>query len=297
MARAKSENDILQGISNYANEVCAIIGRTQGDERDKALEVSRMRFNKCIPVSRKEFKTLLDSSREDIGRYSKILDIDIKNSDFVRSLTSEHNSDDKTPIVGNNAREVVPDIESTSGGKEISDDAPYQKELENILISGIQEITNTLVEDFKINDLILMIVETMFRGFCFNCIMFCMMEPKRKRVQARFGLGKDVDTLIGTFGFRLKKSSDLFNVAISEARDFFIDDANASAIKDKVPEWYQKTVNAPAFIIYPIFVDKVCLGLFYADKENKGPPVPENQLNYMKTLRNQLIIAVKQNRL
>ena len=40
----------------------------------------------------------------------------------------------------------------------------------------------------------------------------------------------------------------------------------------------------PSFIIYPIIIDKVCLGLFYADKENEGPPIPENQLIFYEDL-------------
>jgi len=304
VGRAKSEDDILQGISNYANEICAIIGNTQGNERISALEASRKRFNKCVPVTEKQFRELLDSSKDEIGKYSEVLDINIKNSNFVRSLTSEPEAYDKTPPVRNTTpivrpkgQEITPGIEPTSGEKEISHDTPYEDDQVGILINGIQEITNTLVEGFELNDLTLMIVETMFRGFCFNCVMFCMVESKRKRVQARFGLGRDVDKLIRNFGFKLKTSSDLFNIAVSQARDFLIDDSNAPAVEAQIPEWYRKTVNAPSFIIYPIFIDKVCLGLFYADKENKGPPIPENQLNYMKTLRNQLIIAIKQSRL
>ena len=304
VGRAKSENDILQGISNYANEICSIIGNTQGDERISALESSRKRFNKCVPVSGKQFRELLDSSRDEIGKYLDVLDINTKNSHFVRSLTSEPEAHDKTPPVDDTTpiarpkgQEIAPGIEPTSGEPEISHDAPDKGEPKSILMNGIQEITNTLVEDFKLNDLILMILETMFRGFCFNCVMFCMMEPRRTRVQARFGLGRDVDTLVGNFGFKLEKSSDLFNIAVSQARDFLIDDSNAPTIKAQVPQWYRKIVNAPSFIIYPIFIDKICLGLFYADKENEGPPIPEDQLNFMKILRNQLIIAIKQSRL
>jgi len=124
-----------------------------------------------------------------------------------------------------------------------------------------------------------------------------MMESKRTRVQARFGLGRDVDKLIRDFGFKLQASSDLFNIAVSQAQDFLIDDSSAPTIKAQIPEWYRGTINAPSFMIYPIFIDKVCLGLFYTDKEMKGPPIPENQVNFMKTLRNQLIIAIRQSRL
>ena len=303
VGKAGSEDDILQGVSNYANEICAIIGDTQGDERVQALESSRKRFSKCVPVSKKQFQELLDSSRHEIEQYSEIAEINIKDSNFIRALTSEPEVYDKThpdrnttPITRPKGQEITPGIEPTSGEKEVAPDDPYKDESRSILINGVQELTNTLVEDFELNDLILMILETMFRGFCFNCVIFCMMQPKRTRVQARFGLGRDVDTIIRNFGFKVEKSSDLFNIAVSQARDFLIDDSNDPAIKAQVPRWYRKTVNAPSFIIYPIFIDKACLGLFYADKENEGPPIPESQLTFMKTLRNQLIIAIKQSR-
>ena len=303
VGKAGSEDDILQGISNYANEICAIIGDTQGNERVQALESSRRRFSKCVPVSKKQFQELLDSSRNEIEQYLEIAEINIKDSNFIRALISEPEVYDKTHpdrnttlITRPKGQEITPGIEPTSGGKEVAPDDPYKDESRSILMNGVEEITNALVEDFELNDLILMILETMFRGFCFNCVIFCMMQPNGTRVKARFGLGRDVDTMIKNFGFKIEKSSDLFNIAISQARDFLIEDSNAPAIKAQVPRWYRKTVNAPSFIIYPIFIDKACLGLFYADKENEGPPIPESQLTFMKTLRNQLIIAIKQSR-
>ena len=303
VGRAKSDNNILQGISNYANEICTIISHVGEEERANALEASRKRFNKCVPVSKKQFGELLDSSRNEIEKHLEALDINKTNSHFINCLTSELQTrnkkdtvDDTKPVVVTKNHGIGAGRGTTPEEKDVSPAVRREDELRIILTDGIVEITQALVENFKLNDLILMIVETMFRGFCFQSVLFCMVEPKRKRVQARFGLGRDVDTLVRDFGFRLKTSSDLFNVAVSQARDFRIDDSNDPAIKAQIPEWYRKTVSAPSFIIYPIFIDKVCLGFFYADKENKGPPIPENQLNYMDILRNNLVIAIKQSR-
>jgi hypothetical protein len=51
---------------------------------------------------------------------------------------------------------------------------------------------------------------------------------------------------------------------------------------------------APSFLIYPIIIKDTPLGLFYADKSHKGSIISGAQLNYMKTLRNQAIMAIKQ---
>ena len=298
--KAKSESDTLQVISNYCNALCGIVSNTQGNERIKALESISKSFNNIVPVSRKQLLRLLESTRSEIEKHSKILNIN--NSDFVRRLAFEPEIHDQIapgcdtkPVAKIARQEIVVDIELLPDKKE-SHTSTKEDELKDTLINGMHEISNILVENYKLSDLTAMILETMYRGFGFNRVMFCMMERKGKKLQARFGFGKDVDRLIPQFGFEITKSSDIFIKAVSQAQDFFVDDSTASNIKKHIPEWYRKILNAPAFIIYPLFINKVCLGLFYADREYKGPPIAANQQNYMKTLRNQFIIGVKQNR-
>lgn len=301
VGEAKSERDILRVISNYSNEVCRIVSNTQGDARIKELESISKNYNKIVPVSRKQLLKLLDSTRNEIEKHSKILNIN--NSNFVRRLAFEPEVHDQIapvcdtkPVAKIEEQKIAEKIKPFPEKKEVSPPTTNEDELRSTLINGMLEISDILVGNYKLNDLTVMIIETMYRGFCFNRIMFCMVDPKSKRLQARFGFGKDVDTLIPKFGFEITKSSDIFNVAVSQAQDFFIDDSNAPNIKKHIPEWYRIMLNAPAFIIYPLFINKVCLGLFYADREYKGPPISANQQNYMKTLRNQFLIGVKQNR-
>ncbi len=299
----RSENAMLQGISNFANERCAIIGNTEGEERKKAVEANRKRFKKCLSVSEKVVEELLDSLRVDIEKYSEILDVNVSKSKLVLHLTQAQNNGEKTGfeqdpggVADPKEQPAASEMKPGSDEEGVALGVRHENELNTILITGIQEISGILVEDFDLNDLTLMIVETMLRGFCFDRVLFCMMEPRKKRVQARFGLGRDMDKLVGEFSFKLEEASDVFNTAVSQARDFLIGDTSAPEITEQIPEWYRKVVNAPAFLIYPIFIDKICLGLFYADKEKTGTLIPENQQNYMKTLRNQLISAIKQRR-
>ena len=301
--KAQSEKDVLRGISNFSNELCDIIKNTQDDKRNEAFEIITKRFEKIIPVSRSQLQELLDSTIPEVKRFSKILNI--TNSRFVRKLTFEPEIQDREqsaerdqPPVADEKKSPDDSITAPPPEKAVSPTvAPYSDELESVIINGIQEITNTLVEDYELNDLITMIIEIMYRGFVFDRALFCMTVPKKQWMQTRFGLGKDLDHLIGTFGFRLSSSSDIFNTAVTRNLDFRIDDSNAPEIRSRIPEWYRKAVNAPSFIIYPIFIENICLGFLYADREDVGDPIPENQLNYMKTLRNQLVIGIKQKRL
>ncbi|MDY7034441.1 MAG: HDOD domain-containing protein [Thermodesulfobacteriota bacterium] len=315
----KSEDDLLRGISNFSNELCDIISETDGDAREDAFSSLMVRFKKIVPLSQKELYKLFDTVKEDIDKYSDSVNVDLKGSDLIRRLTINIESrkggtdseetethinslDQKTqifdsePFPDSESHETIIDDESLHemngiGSTYASNESPLE-----LLTNGIQEINNVLVENYDLNDVIIMILETMYRGFTFDRVIFCMMDATRKAMHARFGLGKAVDSSSKTFWFHVKESSDVFNLAISQGKDLRIKDSTASKIKPLIPEWYRKTINAPAFIIYPIFFNKICLGLFYGDKDEKGPPIPENLQNYMKILRSQMLLAIKKGR-
>jgi hypothetical protein len=115
-------------------------------------------------------------------------------------------------------------------------------------------------------------------------------------MKARFGFGKDIDKVIKGFSFEVNKSPDVFNYAINQAKDIGINDAKDIRFKKRIPEWFFRVVPAPAFVLYPIVVNKRTVGLIYADRETPGKVMSGNQTNYMKTLCNQAILAIKQMR-
>jgi hypothetical protein len=178
-------------------------------------------------------------------------------------------------------------LETSSATAEIRDP-------QTILINGIQDITNTLLEDFDLNHVLSMILETMYRGLSFNRVLFCIMNLKMMEITARFGFGKDIQRLIPSFRYKVIPSPDVFNFAVLQAKDVGIDDSKDERFKKRIPEWYHEIVSAPAFVLYPIVVNKRPVGLIYADRELAGKVLTGNQTNYMKTLSNQAVLALKQ---
>ena len=141
-----------------------------------------------------------------------------------------------------------------------------------------------------------MILETMYRGFSFNRVLLGLLINNRSSMNARFGFGKDVESVMENFHFKIRGASDVFNIALSHGKDIGIDYARDPRIQKGIPKWYSQQISAPAFVLYPILVNKVPLGLIYADREKEGPVLLGTQLNYMKTLCNQAVLAMKQMR-
>lgn len=296
----KSETDLLRCLSNFSGEICKIISSTEEQDCLEALAALADRFRKSIPLSDKQLLRVLDSARKKIENYAETLGIDSQESEFLRRLNLLFMPQvEEEPAEGPKSTSGKQDSETPikDGGRpKQTTTVPAEAEDElNTLINGIQEITGVLLGNYDLNDLMSMILETMYRGFGFNRVLFCVRDNQRSRMGGRFGFGDDAPQILGKFSFPLVSgSSDVFNLAISKGRDYIIEDIDEPILGSRIPKWYREAVNAPAFILYPLVVKNVGLGLFYADRNRKGPVITEGQKVSMETLRNHALFAITQ---
>lgn len=290
--KPKSESEALRNLANFSNELCDVVRGGQGSERTTALKALSERFQRVATLSDKDMMKLLMAARNKIEKYSDLLGVDVNRSDFLRGLVVESGKEEKGANRPAASAVQVAAKEAQRAGDEASP-LRESEEHQSILINGIQEITNVLLEDYQLNDVMFMILETMYRGFAFNHVIFCMLEMNRTKMGARYAFGADVESQ--SFSFKITRApTDIFNIALLHGKDVIIEDSEAPNLSKLMPPWYRNSFLAPAFVIYPIIIKDMPLGLFYGDKDQKGPAISGVQLNYMKTLRNQAILAIKQ---
>jgi hypothetical protein len=69
----------------------------------------------------------------------------------------------------------------------------------------------------------------------------------------------------------------------------------ATSTASKLPAWYRELIDAQSFILLPIAIKKITVGLFYADMQQANAlNLSEQQLSLLRTLRNQAVLAIKQ---
>jgi hypothetical protein len=113
-------------------------------------------------------------------------------------------------------------------------------------------------------------------------------------MQPRFGLGQDIKELLTEFSFPVQnKSGDLFNLALSEGQDLYIDNISAPDINPHKPTWFRGVIFAPCFVLYPIIINKIPVGLIYGAHISPDRHLKQYQLDALKTLRNQAALAIK----
>ena len=300
--RPKTPEEMLRNLANLSNEVCEAVSTSKGDDRNKILDKIARRYEKSVPLSSKKIVGLLHGAKDMIGKYSNILDIDVQNSPFLRAIEDDgQRTPASSPIPG------VADAGSLPGALAAGPTGPAgpvpslsdTQEQVSVLITGIQEITNVMLEDYKLNDLLFMVLETMYRGFGFQRVLFTVKDNTQKSMSARFGFGMDMDNILKKFSFNMGDPSnpkDVFQLCVAQKKDIRIDDIKILHEKGKIPKWYIDAILAPAFALYPVVVNNQCIGMFYMDREQPGVVIGTEHHNYIKTLRNQAVMAIRHSR-
>jgi len=88
----------------------------------------------------------------------------------------------------------------------------------------------------------------------------------------------------------------VFGLAVTQAKDIHISNAGDLRIRKRLPPWYYGLLGDPAFALFPVIVDKRPFGLFFLSRGRTGSVFDERSLSYLRTLRNQAVLAVKQKR-
>lgn len=164
------------------------------------------------------------------------------------------------------------------------------------LAAGVQDITNTMVEDtVPLQQVLRMVMETMYRSLGFDRVVLCLRDPRSGALTGRFALGLQADTLAPRFQVKLAGATDVFSASCAKGADMLIADASVGNIANRLPEWFVRAVHAPTFLLLPLMVKGAPIGLIYADKGRAGDIViSERELSLLRTLRNQAVMALRQ---
>jgi hypothetical protein len=170
-------------------------------------------------------------------------------------------------------------------------------QVNEVLSAGVQDVTNAMVDTFALNDVLRMILETMFRALGFRRMVFCLRDARTEVLVGRFGLGEGSDAAVRAMRVPLKVPGDLFAAVCLRAADTLINDATDPRIHARLPEWYRTGLNAPSFLLLPLQLKGQTFALIYADQSVAGGIVVDDKaLGLLRTLRNQAVMAFKQSR-
>lgn len=165
-----------------------------------------------------------------------------------------------------------------------------------LLAQGIQDISNALVADqVNLNDVLRMILETMFRAMSFRLVLLCLKDPRTGVLQGRLGLGEGGAEAARLFKIDLHDAHNLFSLVSNKGLDTLIHQTADPKVMQNLPGWYRQHIHAGSFMLLPLQLKGTPFGLIYADMAQADSIVlDEKGLSLLKTLRNQAIMAFRQ---
>ncbi|MEP6875444.1 MAG: HDOD domain-containing protein [Burkholderiales bacterium] len=284
----------LRWLTFAANQITDTLLRSEPEHAKARVAAVAKRHARALGMSVAEIEAAAEVAQQKLVQMARAMNLQVSAQSPARRLFASPAARDAQATIAEHDSLTPHSLQATLT---IEMQAP-RSALENateVLAAGIQDITNTMVENFKLNDVLRMILETMFRALGFRRIIFCLRDPKTQMLSGRFGLGEGAETVAANFKVPLNSAADLFTAVCVKGADTLITDATVGSIAARLPGWYRQHVNAPAFLLLPMQVKGAPFALIYADKATPGGiELGEKELSLLRTLRNQAVMAFKQ---
>ena len=292
----------LRWVALAANDIADVLLHADPKDVDRQVEQVTAKYMRSMGLTTKDVQGATVKARKKLVELAVAMEIKVApQSAAARLLKVPMDESDSTVHSTEGTLESM-ELQATSSslapldGGDTTATGAIRIALGDTLAAGIQDITNAMVDDFKLVDVLRMILETMFRAMELDRIIFCMRDAKTEVMTGRFGLGTGVDAHVKGFRTHLKAPTpDLFAIVCNKGADTMIRDTSDGVIAQRLPAWYRSGLNAPAFLLLPLQIKGGPFGLIYADKLQHGSlELNEKELSLLRTLRNQAVMAFKQ---
>jgi eukaryotic-like serine/threonine-protein kinase len=301
-SRACDKADRSHWVAMAANEVTDALMKAEPGRASASIAAVAERYTKALGLSVRDVQAATVLAQQRLSELAQAMSLQVQPGSPMRRLLEQPGNGTVTVIehdsLTEHALHATMPIQPGPAAGEAPAAFDHQMAID-MLAAGIQDITNTMVEDFKLNEVLRMILETMLRALGFRRIIFCLRDPKTESLTGRFGLGEGVEALSPKFKVPLKAAPgtavDLFGAVCIKGADTLISDATVPQIASRLPGWYRQGINAPAFLLLPLVLKGAPFALIYADKARPGAiELGEKELSLLRTLRNQAVMAFKQ---
>ncbi len=292
-----------------AAEVTDLLLQGEDDRRSAKLDAMAQRYVRALGFDGKQLREAAEQSRQRLAQLAQAMQIGLGHDARARRLLAptaavpaDADSLAQHSLKARAGAAAVAESAATTAAGRDPTAAPHAAAVNvaALLASGVQDITDHMVTDgFKLNEVLRMILETMYRALGFQRIVFCLRDARSDALTGRFGLGEGATQVAAAMRVVLKtpgaKGPDLFTAVCLKGVDTLIADATTASIAARLPSWFAQHVGAPSFLLLPLMLKGAPLGLIYADQSVRGGiTLGERELALLRTLRNQGVMAFKQ---
>ena len=288
-------------LGRMAAEVTDALLQEDGPRSAAKLEAIAQRYKRALGVEPKQLQAAAEQAQQRLTQLAQAMNIDLSAKARARRLLAapvREEAPDSLAALTLKTTDLAP-LDAAAPTAPGGNNAPTVN-IAELLANGVQDIANHMVADgCKLNEVLRMILETMYRALGFRRIVFCLRDARTDTLTGRFGLGDRAAEVAAAMKVPLKhtpgSAPDLFTAVCAKGADTLIADATVPAIAQRLPAWFAQHIAAPSFLLLPLMMKNAPFALIYADQAHAGGiTLGEKELALLRTLRNQGVMAFRQ---
>jgi HD-like signal output (HDOD) protein len=286
---ALNRQEWMQQVTAFSAETALLMPALGGADSAALCQPLLNRFGGALNLDQDKLDLLLSSAAEEIRSLLDSVELALPAAASAPLPETAAENLPRELLLVQPVAEAAPSATHHASGKPVN--------ARERLLAGVQDVTQMMASGrCKTNELILLVLETLYHSLGFRFATVCVKDPKSAQFRARIAIGEKNAARQAGFAFPLASQRDLFHLALENDADLMISDATASNIRELIPAWHRLLLaDARSFIVLPLVVQKTPFGLFYADRVQLAPEgVPADEAALIKILKGQVLAALSQ---
>ncbi len=284
---ARSRHEWLQQVAEFSAAAAALIVQKRDPVDDTASRLLLEQFSTALNLDQTDmvalYKTVIEQSRALIASNGP------EPLPVASTVSVAQESILPSDIMMHGELELEMGVENFyPSGKPMNS--------KSLLLAGVKDVTEMISSGrCKVNDLILLVLETLNHSLGFRFATLCVFDARSGQFRARLSLGQLPPSVQAELIFSTGNGRDLFALALANDADLLISDARAANITALIPAWHRSVLpDARSFIVLPLLIMGKPFGLVYADRIHAAPEgVPNDETALIKMLKGQLLAVLK----
>lgn len=296
-ANSKSDLDWLHCISSIANAI-ADITEKEAEESVKKEQIEALfgYFGEQYQTILENIATIINTSAENLNRYCAAYGIDFRETPIGEGLPE---TTEQEPVAV--PEEFIEELHSDflAGMMTTETVTEETQDPEVIFANGMRDIARALLDNYEMEDIFTIIMETVYRGLRPAGLKRALLMIRNTRapvLDVRLAMGDSTMSLRKWFIPSLTGTEDdIFNIAVGRQKDLLIKDSESVSAKKLLPEWLSSRLKAPVFLmVLPIIIKSKTIGIIYLEGEREGlAKILPTHFYYVKILHDQSVLAIK----
>jgi HD-like signal output (HDOD) protein len=282
----------IRQVVHFGMEGARALTRQGGPGSDD-VRILYQRFGHALGLEREQVSSVLSRARSSMEALLNSMQLEAVSGGLSGAGEADEGADQSSRTAGT-LPSVLALASLDAGAQEGAYPSGKPYDAREQLLAGVQELTEMRAQGkARVNELIQAVLETLYRSMGFRFATVCLKDAKAGQFRARIALGDKKGALQERFVFPLH-GKDLFHLAMDNDADLMIADASVAKIRDLLPPWHLELLpDARSFIVLPLVVQGVQLGLFYADRAQPAPEgVPPDETSLIRALKGQVLAAL-----